>query len=149
MVHEAVNFDPVSRKWIFLPRRGMPWNALDLTHLVSIDEKYNADTEGVKGSNTILIADEDFSNVEIATVGKLDPTHGFSSFKFIPHRHHEIVALKSVETDDVVETCMWLLWAICWQRFRYNGVWYQHEESSVGRNSDWQRQVCNPDLQPT
>lgn len=95
MVHEAVNWDPVSRQWMFLPRR------------VSLD-KYNADNEGEKGSNHLLVASEDFSRVNVSTVGTLIPTHGFSSFKFVPHRHHEIVALKSVETEDTVETCMCL-----------------------------------------
>eukprot|EP01127_Copromyxa_protea_P001862 TRINITY_DN11770_c0_g1_i1.p1 TRINITY_DN11770_c0_g1~~TRINITY_DN11770_c0_g1_i1.p1 ORF type:complete len:361 (-),score=63.82 TRINITY_DN11770_c0_g1_i1:56-1138(-) len=92
LVHEAVNWDPVSNQWIFLPRR------------VSVGQGYNADTEGEKGSNTVLVASEDFSSVEKYTVGEHLSTHGFSSFKFIPHRHNEIVALKTIEHKDTVES---------------------------------------------
>ena len=33
------------------------------------------------GSNTILLVDEDFRNVEVRHVGEIKETHGFSSFK--------------------------------------------------------------------
>jgi len=91
MVHEAVNWDPVSKTWIFLPRR------------VS-KEVYNANTEGEKGSNLMIVASEDFGRVNVSQLGDLIATHGFSSFKFIPHRHHEVIVLKSVEHDSVIET---------------------------------------------
>jgi hypothetical protein len=53
----------------------------------------------------VFVATEDFSKVEVFPIGEHNPEHGFSSFKFIPHRHNEIVALKSVETETVIETC--------------------------------------------
>ena len=41
-----------------------------------------------------------FSNIEVKTVGVLNPTHGFSSFKFVPGTEDKvIVALKSEEVD--------------------------------------------------
>eukprot|EP01125_Pyxidicula_operculata_P019418 TRINITY_DN7047_c0_g2_i1.p1 TRINITY_DN7047_c0_g2~~TRINITY_DN7047_c0_g2_i1.p1 ORF type:complete len:348 (+),score=81.94 TRINITY_DN7047_c0_g2_i1:31-1074(+) len=91
VVHEAINWDPDTRNWVFLPRR------------VTLDP-YDAETEETKGSNYIVYADEAFSNFDVKRIGNLIPTHGFSSFKFIPHRHNEIVALKSVEHGKLIET---------------------------------------------
>lgn len=106
MVHEAVNWEPISQRWIFLPRRGMGDHFRFDNRLLVSTEKYDADTEGEKGSNKMLIASADFSHVEVETIGEHIATHGFSSFKFVPHRHHEIVALKTVEHEDIVETCI-------------------------------------------
>ena len=52
-----------------------------------------------RGSNIMLTADESFRNVKLSHVGNLDqPTHGFSTFKFIPDTQESvIVALKSEE----------------------------------------------------
>lgn len=38
-----------------------------------------------RGSNTILIVDEDFRKVEVRHAGENIPTHGFSSFKVYMH----------------------------------------------------------------
>lgn len=44
--------------------------------------------------------DEDFKNIEVRQIGKINPTHGFSSFKFIPATDDNIiVALKSEEDN--------------------------------------------------
>lgn len=34
-----------------------------------------------RGSNKILIVDENFEEVDVKTAGEVIPTHGFSSFK--------------------------------------------------------------------
>lgn len=49
----------------------------------------------------LLTADADFKNLEMQLVGNLDnPSHGFSSFKFIPQTNDQvIVALKSEELE--------------------------------------------------
>jgi len=91
MVHEAVGWDLTSNTWVFMPRR-------------VAKDKYDEKTEGQKGSNHIFILDEKFSKVEVKQIGNLIPTHGFSSFKFVPFRHHEVVALKTVEDGDVIES---------------------------------------------
>lgn len=65
---------------------------------------YTSADEELKGSNVVILADEGFGRVEVKRIGPALPTHGFSSFKFIPYRHNEVVALKSVEHGDVVET---------------------------------------------
>ena len=49
----------------------------------------------------MITASDDFKKVEYSSIGKLNPTHGFSSFKFIPGTNHNvIVALKSEEDGD-------------------------------------------------
>jgi len=60
---------------------------------------YDEKVDRMKGSNIMLVASEDFKKVELLTVGKITPIRGFSSFKFIPERDWEIVALKTVEDD--------------------------------------------------
>eukprot|EP01128_Nolandella_sp_AFSM9_P009246 TRINITY_DN5866_c0_g1_i1.p1 TRINITY_DN5866_c0_g1~~TRINITY_DN5866_c0_g1_i1.p1 ORF type:complete len:364 (-),score=75.65 TRINITY_DN5866_c0_g1_i1:95-1162(-) len=87
LVHEAINWDSVNSRWVFLPRR------------VST-EKYSVDQEALQGSNTIIITDPQFSSSEVKQIGSLLPSRGFSSFKFVPFRHNEVIALKTFETDD-------------------------------------------------
>lgn len=86
LIHEAVMWSRHLSKWIFIPRRANknPYNELD-------DEK--------RGTNLILVASENFSNVKIHHIeGNLIPERGFSSFKFIPGTADRLVlALKSVE----------------------------------------------------
>jgi len=53
-----------------------------------------------------FIASPDFSHVTSFKVGEDIPTHGFSSFKFIPGRKGEVVALKTVEYASTVEAYM-------------------------------------------
>jgi soluble calcium-activated nucleotidase 1 len=91
IVHEAVNWNPYSNEWAFLPRR--------VSH-----EPYDADTESNKGSNHLFTANDDFSNVNFALVGDKHIEQGFSSFKFLPHRPNEVIALKTVELADRIET---------------------------------------------
>eukprot|EP01126_Amoeba_proteus_P009124 TRINITY_DN13464_c0_g1_i10.p1 TRINITY_DN13464_c0_g1~~TRINITY_DN13464_c0_g1_i10.p1 ORF type:complete len:268 (-),score=22.88 TRINITY_DN13464_c0_g1_i10:20-823(-) len=96
LVHEAVTWDSYSREWIFMPRR------------VSVGEPYDPDTEGTKGSNHVLRASEDFEQIRVTQVGNLIKSHGFSSIKLIPSRPDEVAALKTVELDGTIETCILL-----------------------------------------
>jgi len=51
------------------------------------------------------LTDEDFNNVKVTTVGEVIPTHGFSSFKFIPGTQDKLViALKSEEIEGKTAT---------------------------------------------
>lgn len=53
----------------------------------------------------MLIADEEFKHIEEKRIGPVIPTHGFSSFKFIPQTEDKmIVALKSEEADGVTNS---------------------------------------------
>jgi len=85
MVHEAVAWSPVRRRWYFLPRR--------MSFL-----KYDDVTDEQRGTNVLIHCNENFQDFRFTYVGKLEQTHGFSSFKFVPGTGDEIcVALKSVE----------------------------------------------------
>lgn len=46
----------------------------------------------------MFLVDENFEDIEVRNIGAVNPTHGFSSFKFIPGtRDSVIIALKSEE----------------------------------------------------
>lgn len=89
LVHEAVNWSPHYRRWVFLPRR------------VS-KEPYSEQEDISRGSNIALLANEDFSDIRVRRVGTITKTRGFSTFKFVPNHPTEIVALKSEESADGV-----------------------------------------------
>ena len=52
MTHEAAGWSDTLQKWIFMPRK------------IS-KEKFEDSDDEMKGSNTILLADEDFANVQV------------------------------------------------------------------------------------
>ena len=92
MIHEAVCWSQIRRRWFFLPRRMSP-------------DKYDDVTDEKMGTNTMIIADEDFADIKTVTVGKKIPTHGFSSCKFVPNTQDNlIIALKSEEIEGKVAT---------------------------------------------
>lgn len=86
MIHESAAWSEVHQKWTFLPRRA---------HKL----QYNDVEDELHGTNLMLKTDESFSKVDLSTIGTLDqPSHGFSSFKFVPNTQDSvIVALKSEE----------------------------------------------------
>lgn len=97
------------KRWFFLPRR-------------ESKERYDDVLDESRGSNLMLIADEDFLDIKVTRkekkiacfswivvdwillcqtkrIGEVIATHGFSSFKFVPDSFDDlIVALKSEET---------------------------------------------------
>jgi len=91
MLHEAVNWNPVYRSWVFLPRR---------VSTIPYDEK----TDELMGSNVMIVVDEHFNHFNVTTIGKHRPTRGFSSLKFLPGREHEVVAIKSEEHNDQINS---------------------------------------------
>ena len=75
----------VHHHWIFLPRRAST-------------EMYDETADEKRATNLMFTASADFSRITISRLGPLNPTHGFSSFKFIPNTNDRvIVALKSEE----------------------------------------------------
>ena len=53
MIHEACAWSDIKRKWVFLPRR-------------ESKEAYNEEDDENRGTNLMLITDEDFSDVEVS-----------------------------------------------------------------------------------
>lgn len=93
IVHEAVGWSEQLRKWVFLPRR-------------MSKEEYDEKKDERMGSNLAFLMNEDFTNVKQVTLGTQEPSHGFSSFKFVPFRENEIIALKSVEDGATIKSFM-------------------------------------------
>ncbi|CEL95823.1 unnamed protein product [Vitrella brassicaformis CCMP3155] len=85
-IHEAVAWSDDMQKWVLLPRR------------VSSDP-YDDEQDEYRGSNKLVLASEDFSQIEVREIGDIVPERGYSSFAFIPGTDDQvIVALKSVES---------------------------------------------------
>ncbi|KAL3903489.1 MAG: hypothetical protein SGILL_010424 [Bacillariaceae sp.] len=98
VIHEAINWSPEMRKWVFAPRR------------IS-QEPYNDVLDEKRGSNKILIIDENFTHADVVEVkmASKDGLHGFSSFAFVPGtKDKHAIALRSVEEDcagDDLDVC--------------------------------------------
>lgn len=92
MIHESAAWSRQRRQWTFLPRRAHA-------------KTYNDKEDEHHATNLHITADQDFTNVQIKTLGPLKPEHGFSSFKFMPDTRDElVVALKSKEVDGKLES---------------------------------------------
>lgn len=92
LIHESACWSDTLQRWFFLPRRA--------SH-----ERYSEKADERKGSNLLLSAAQDFKDISVSRVGTLVPTHGFSSFKFIPNTDDQIiVALKSEEDSGRIAT---------------------------------------------
>ena len=93
LTHEAAMWSNVYQKWTFLPRKASK-------------EMYNEVKDETHGTNMMLEASANFDHIELNTVGDLSqPSHGFSSMKFLPETQDSIiVALKSEEVQGKTAT---------------------------------------------
>ncbi|XP_016978315.1 apyrase [Drosophila rhopaloa] len=94
MIHESGTWSDVKQRWFFLPRR-------------CSKEKYNETKDEHMGCNVLVSADESFTKIETVQLDpeNTTPTHGFSSFKFLPGTDDSIiVALKSEELNGKTAT---------------------------------------------
>lgn len=92
IIHESCSWSSIHQKWFFMPRR------------VSTTA-YKESEDELKGSNLLLSSTEDFKQVKVTTIGPSIPSHGFSSFKFIPNTNDQhVIALKTVEVKDQTTT---------------------------------------------
>lgn len=71
LIHEAICWSAIHKKWYILPRRSS-----QLPYDDELDEK--------RGTNLLIEASEDFNRINVKRVGKTTPERGFSSFKFLP-----------------------------------------------------------------
>lgn len=98
LIHESINWSPHLKKWVFAPRR------------IS-KEKYDDELDERRGSNKVVLVNEDFSSGEIVEVqmANKDGLHGFSSLAFVPGTQDKhALALRSVEEDcagDDLDVC--------------------------------------------
>lgn len=94
LIHEAAVWSDSFQRWFFLPRRA--------SH-----ERYEETADERRATNLLLSCPADFSYIKLRQVGPLNPTHGFSSFKFVPGTEDKIiVALKSEEDAGKIATYM-------------------------------------------
>lgn len=92
LIHEAAAWSDSFQRWFFLPRRA--------SH-----ERYEEAADERRATNLLLSCPADFSYIKLRQVGPLNPTHGFSSFKFVPGTKDQIiVALKSEEDAGKIAT---------------------------------------------
>ncbi|XP_065205071.1 apyrase [Planococcus citri] len=92
MIHESGVWSDIHKKWFFLPRR-------------SSQSPYEETADEYKGTNILLIADENFDRISVKNIGILNPTRGFSTFKFLPVTNdYVIAALKSEEYNGTCAT---------------------------------------------
>ncbi|XP_035036094.1 soluble calcium-activated nucleotidase 1 isoform X1 [Hippoglossus stenolepis] len=92
LIHESASWSDTLQRWFFLPRRA------------SMD-RYEETADERRATNLALSCSPDFKDIVVARVGPLNPTHGFSSFKFVPNTDDKIiVALKSEEDAGKVAT---------------------------------------------
>jgi len=91
LIHEAVRFNPVNRRWYFMPRRAS-------------FEAYNDALDEKRGSDIVITTDEYHQDIKYFHIGNLITTHGFSAFAFVPYREHEIIVLKTEEAEGKIAT---------------------------------------------
>ncbi|KAK6765804.1 hypothetical protein RB195_025615 [Necator americanus] len=85
VIHEAVQWSDVHKKWFFLPR-----------HLSKL--AYNNYSTEETGANVLLAASEEFDDISAIAIGREIVTRGFSAFQFVPRTNDTIiVALKTEE----------------------------------------------------
>lgn len=91
-IHESAAWSDTLQRWFFLPRRAS-------------QERYEETADERRGTNMVLSCSPDFKVIHVSRVGELNPTHGFSSFKFIPNTDDQIIlALKSEEDAGKIAT---------------------------------------------
>ncbi|XP_028266964.1 soluble calcium-activated nucleotidase 1 isoform X2 [Parambassis ranga] len=91
-IHESAAWSDTLQRWFFLPRRASK-------------ERYEETADERRATNLVLSCSPDFNDIIVSRVGPLNPTHGFSSFKFVPNTNDQIIlALKSEEDAGTIAT---------------------------------------------
>ncbi|XP_043940924.1 soluble calcium-activated nucleotidase 1 [Protopterus annectens] len=92
LIHESACWSDILKRWFFLPRRAS-------------SERYSEKEDEHRATNLLLKATQDFTDISVSKIGEANPTHGFSSFKFIPDTDDQIIlALKSEEDNGKIAT---------------------------------------------
>ncbi|XP_029022767.1 soluble calcium-activated nucleotidase 1b [Betta splendens] len=86
LIHESAAWSERLQRWFFLPRRASR-------------ERYEEAADERRATNLLLCCPDDFSHVKVRRVGPLEPTHGFSSFKFVPDTDDQVVLALKTEED--------------------------------------------------
>lgn len=92
--HEAVHWDPRGRRWVFLPRKE------------SHSTPFIPGANEPLGSNLLIVASEDFTDIQIKRIGPLELDRGFTAVRKVPGTEDVFLALKVKEMLGVTKT--WL-----------------------------------------
>lgn len=86
MIHESGVWSSEARRWFFLPRR-------------CSKDRYNETRDEHMGCNYLITADESFHSIKPIELKRANvpPTHGFSSFKFLPTSGDQVIVALSTE----------------------------------------------------
>ncbi|KAI1886459.1 hypothetical protein AGOR_G00195970 [Albula goreensis] len=92
LIHESAVWSEEQQSWFFLPRRAS-------------SQRYEEMADERRGTNLLLSCPADFRHVSVRRTGPLNPTRGFSSFRFVPGTRDTVVlALKSEEDAGKIAT---------------------------------------------
>ena len=103
MWHEAIHWFEEERKWVVLPRKA------------STDTPYSPKADENMGTNLLLLASEDFSEIDVRRLGPLEPAYGFTAVRKLPGKfnsgggnelRHLFVGLKVREEEETDEKGM-------------------------------------------
>eukprot|EP01105_Mastigella_eilhardi_P028999 TRINITY_DN999_c0_g1_i1.p2 TRINITY_DN999_c0_g1~~TRINITY_DN999_c0_g1_i1.p2 ORF type:complete len:413 (-),score=118.17 TRINITY_DN999_c0_g1_i1:2320-3501(-) len=89
LIHEGACWNPVTRRWYFLPRRAS-------------SEPYDEKEDEMRGTDKLISFSSETDperDITVQTIPDWDPKRGFSTIKFVPGRETEIVALKTEEFE--------------------------------------------------
>lgn len=70
--HEAVEWEPVTKRWIMLPR------------FASTTSRYQPGMEQNDAADLLIVADENFMSIKVKHLDHHDPRYGFTSLRRIP-----------------------------------------------------------------
>jgi len=90
--HEAIIWDAELRKWLILPRKA------------SETEPYTPESDETRGTNMLLLASEDFTQIEVVRIGPVEPEWGFAALRKVPGTNDTYAALKVLEVGQRTET---------------------------------------------
>ena len=89
LIHEAVHFNKITRRWMFLPRK-------------ESKTMYNPAADEYQGTNLLITMAEDFSDIRQSRIGPLEREYGFTSIRQISK--DLFVALKVREVNGETAT---------------------------------------------
>lgn len=90
--HEAIEWEPVQRLWIMLPR------------FASTTSKYTPGLEHQDTTNMLILANEEFSKIEVKYLAHHEPGFGFTSVKRLPGTRHLYMILRVREEASGCQT---------------------------------------------
>jgi hypothetical protein len=90
--HEAVEWEPVRKLWIMLPR------------FASNTSRYVPGREHKDTSNLLIVADEGFTNIRATRLAHHDPRYGFTSVKRLPGSQRLFMVLRVHEDGNEQHT---------------------------------------------